>query len=864
MNIDIPQKKTDVMLLVDGNSLINREFYGVRPLSTKSGIPTNAVYGYLNVLAKYLADLSPDHAAVCFDLPAPTFRHKLYDGYKEGRRPMPDELAEQFPYVKRLTRLLGIPLVELEGWEADDGIGTLSRIGSENGLRVYILTGDRDSWQLIDDNTTVIYVSNKGPEEIGRAEFFERCAVQPEQYVDLKAVMGDSSDKIPGVRGVGAVTAPYLISEYKSLDGLYEAISDPDFSDPKITKSTLSKLRAGRDDAYLSYDLAKIDREAPLGLELGDVARAPADRKGLLEFCTELELNQFISRFGLLDAVPEINEPSEDKEYIPVAEEKAAARFAELDRKKLCGLWFSDDGLTFCAANEDERLKVEFYEPAGISAMKNFLESSERRFAVHDIKRLLHRFAPYGIRINANFDVMLAAYLLDSSDSGTDLSKLIGAHLGVPHKGEDAAAEILKLAEKQDRRMREEGSSGLYFEIEFPLAYLLFDMETAGFRVDTAGLAEYSEKLGALAAVYEENIQLMAGREFNPNSPKQLGETLFEHMKLPPPRGAKTKTGWSTAVDVLEKLADYHPIIDTVFDYRRVTKLKSTYCDGLYNVADENGLVHTNFNQTVTATGRLSSTEPNLQNIPIKTEQGRQLRKFFTARRKDRVLVDADYSQIELRLLAHIADDPVMIAAFNSGADIHASTASQVFGVPLSAVTPELRKRAKAVNFGIVYGIGGHSLGDDLGVSFREASNYIKRYLATFAGVDRYMKAVVEQAKEIGYVETLFGRRRYIPELKSPKFPLRKFGERVAMNSPIQGTAADIIKLAMVKTADALKKSGLDAELILQVHDELIVECAEKDAEDVKRLLKDCMENAVELKVPLTTEISVGYSWLDE
>ncbi|MCR5263348.1 MAG: DNA polymerase I, partial [Clostridiales bacterium] len=530
----------------------------------------------------------------------------------------------------------------------------------------------------------------------------------------------------------------------------------------------------------------------------------------------------------------------------------------------LCAVFVSPDLLSVSAAQGEKRLTARFASADGIACLKGFFEDGDRLLAAHDVKRLLHLLAPAGIRPEIGFDVMLAAYLLDSSDSGTDLSRLCSAHLGRVMPEGCEAETVLALAEKLSARLESEGTASLYRETELPLAYVLFDMETAGFRVDVAGLKEYSEKLSALADEYEKNIFLMAGRTFNPNSPKQLGEVLFDEMKLPAPPGAKTKSGWSTSVDVLEKLADAHPIIETIFDYRRVKKLISTYCEGLAAAADASGDVHTTFNQTVTATGRLSSTEPNLQNIPIKTEQGRYLRRFFTARDGDMVLVDSDYSQIELRLLACIAGDGTMIDAFRTGADIHAITASQVFGVPLDMVTPELRKRAKAVNFGIVYGIGGHSLADDIGVSTKEASAYIKSYLAKYSGVDRYMKEIVQTAKDQGYVTTLAGRRRYIPELNSPKFPLRRFGERVAMNSPIQGTAADIIKKAMVMTDKALKASGTGARLILQIHDELIVECRESDAGKVAEILRSCMESAADLPVPLIVDTEIGHSWGEE
>lgn len=854
----------DNMLLVDGNSLINREFFGVRTLTSSGGIPTNAVYGFVNVIAKHIADLEPRFGATCWDLKGPTFRHKLYDGYKAGRNAMPDELGVQLPYAKRVSELFGLKVVSLEGWEADDDIGTLSRLGSESGIKVYILTGDRDSLQLIDDNTTVLLVGNKGVARYGRSEFFDEWGIQPEQFVDLKAVMGDSSDKIPGVRGVGQKTAPDLIARYGSLDGLYAAIEADGFSDPAITKGTLNKLLGDKDMAYLSQKLARIDRDAPLGLTPDDIRVTPLDKPGMLRLCRELDFTAFIDRFGLRESENTAAAYKKSGDVYEDVSADPAAAFDALDREAMCGIWISRDLRRISAAQGERRITAELTDADGLKALKPFLEDEGRNLAVHDVKSLLHRLAPLGIRINAAFDVMLAAYVLDSSENGLDLSKLCGAYLSAGlDEGQEAGA-LIGLAGKMSERLESEGGMSVFRDIELPLAYVLFDMESAGFYVDVDGLKEYGEKLGRLAGEYEKQIYLLAGREFNPNSPKQLGEVLFEEMKLPAPPGAKTKTGWSTSVDVLEKLADTHPIIDAIFSYRRVTKLKSTYCDGLISLADENGFVHTTFNQTITATGRLSSTEPNLQNIPIKTDQGRYLRNFFAARGEDMVLVDSDYSQIELRLLACIADDRTMIDAFRSGADIHTITASQVFGVPQEEVTPLLRKRAKAVNFGIVYGIGGHSLAGDIDVSFREASEYIKSYLAKYSGVDRYMKEIVAQAKEQGFVTTMAGRRRYIPELKSGSFQIRKFGERVAMNSPIQGTAADIIKIAMVKTAKALKDSGTGARLILQIHDELIVECDKKDADRVAGILKECMESAAELAVPLTVDTEIGHTWGDE
>lgn len=826
----------ETMLIIDGNSILNRQFYGIRPLTTKSGLFTNALYGFMNVLLSELDALSPKYAAIAFDVHAPTFRHKSYDAYKAGRHATPEELLMQFPYAKKLAHAMGVSVLEQEGFEADDILGTLARMGCESGVHTYILTGDRDSLQLIDDRTTVLLASNGGTITFNAPEFEEKYGVKPSQFVDMKALMGDSSDNIPGVPGIGEKTASKLIAEWGSLDRLYANLD-------KLKKGKmLENLTLGKESAYMSQFLAKIVDNVPLDLprDIASVEIAPLDKSELRALFDELEFTAFVKRLSL--------DRPEEAPSLPRTE-LAATNAASTINADLLALSLGDSIVELC---DGERIfEISFDDPAELAPI---LERQGRSFLLFDCKNIFHKLHR---TIDCSFDVMLGAYLLSPTESNYDPTRLSEIYLGKRMVG---AAAIWSLSSVIEEKLREISADALYFDIELPLAHVLYKMEERGMLVDTDGLRKFSSELDGKIRDDTAKIYEIAGHDFNISSPKQLGTVLFDELGLPSFK--KTKSGYSTNAEVLEKLRPYHPIIDLILDYRQVTKLKSTYADGLPAAACEDGRIRTSFNQTVTATGRLSSTEPNLQNIPIRTELGSRMREYFPAP-SGRLLIDADYSQIELRLLAHISGDPLMCKAFNEGADIHTATAAQVFGVSEDKVTPELRKRAKAVNFGIVYGIGDYSLSQDLKITKKQAADYISAYKAKYIGVEEYLSATVESAYRQGFVTTMLGRRRAIPELASPKASMRAFGERVAMNSPIQGSAADIIKIAMIRVERALEKSGLDAKLIMQVHDELIVEASESDAPAAAEILKHEMETAATLAVPLTVDINIGKTWLE-
>ncbi len=822
------------LLIVDGNSILNRAFYGIRPLTTKDGIPTNAVYGFVNILKKHIDALSPDYLACAFDLKAPTFRHKMFEGYKANRKGMPDELAEQLPIAKEAAGNIGFHVLTCEGWEADDILGTLSDMGDKEGVHSYILTGDRDSLQLITETTSVVLVKTKEDIIYTPERFFEEYGITPEQFVYVKALMGDTSDNIPGVMGIGEKTALKLISTAGSLDGLY---ADENLGG--AGKSAKEKLLAGKDSAYMSFDLAKISREAPVGVEIGHLEASP-DNKALSELFVRLEFSALLKRFGL----------EEESESAP-----------EIEMPQISDRCANDlEGTIAVSVREDKLLATDgkIRVCLDIASAKDILENG---IVCHDYKKLCIACAAYDIKPNCVFDTMTAAYLLSPGESSYPISKLALRYLSATasDEGEEWYCHLVHPLIKEE--IEKEGMSKLLYEIEIPLSPVLASMEILGFCLDAEGLHSYIESLKALMRQTEERIYMLAGREFNLNSPKQLGEVLFEEMGLPVQK--KTKTGYATDAETLSKLSAANPIVEDILFYRQVAKLVGTYGENLIALCDENGRIHTSFNQTGTATGRLSSVDPNLQNIPVRTELGRELRKFFVAKNDDYVLLDADYSQIELRLLAEISGDETMREAFVSGEDIHASTASKVFRIPLDAVTKQLRSRAKAVNFGIVYGIGDFSLAQDIGVSRKAAREYIDSYLATYTKVDEYLNNTKAQARENGYTVTMFGRRRPIPELSAKNKNLQAFGERVAMNSPIQGSAADIIKIAMIDVYKALEKSGIDAKLILQVHDELIIECHKDYVNKASEILRECMENAVKTTVPLTAEVSVGANWLD-
>ena len=846
------------LMIIDGNSIVNRAFYGVRTLTAPDGTPTNAVYGFLAIFQRIYEDVKPDAAAVAFDLKAPTFRHKECDFYKAQRKPMPDELAVQMPVLKEVLDAMGIRRYELEGYEADDILGTAARICEEKGWECVIVTGDKDSLQLISGTTTVCNVKSRMGQtetimytpEVFRAEY----GFEPEKMVDLKALMGDSSDNIPGVPGIGEKTALSLIRTYGSIEGIYKDLSALD-----VKAGVLKKLTVGEESARKSFWLATIVRDAPVAFSPEDNLWSKDYKPELFGIFKRLGFNKFIEKWGLsadsapaataeaVHAMPFVDVSESDIggviEKIKAAEKLAVTSVDALDRIELCDgekvyslVW------NRCGERYGELLKLVF--------------SPDVRKLGHNVKDLM------GLALKEElstagfvFDTALAAYLIEATDSDYSLPRLTQGYLGAEKQGAEA---IWLLAPVLEKKLSALGMAELYYTAELPLCEVLADMESIGFLVDRKALYEYGESLNADIGRLQKSVWEHAGHEFNINSPKQLGAVLFEELMLP--FGKKTKTGWSTNADVLDKLRGKHPIIEDILEYRTLTKLKSTYADGLLKVIGADGRIHTSFQMTVTATGRLSSTEPNLQNIPVRKEQGAKIRRMFVAS-PGKTLVDADYSQIELRLLAHISGDETMRAAFLSGEDFHTVTASNVFNVPLAEVTPLLRSRAKAVNFGIVYGISAFSLAQDIGVYQNEAKAYMDAYLAKYHGVRDYMKSIVEKAKQDGYVATLYGRRRNLPELKSANFNVRSFGERVALNMPIQGTAADIIKIAMVNVHKRLKAEKPEAKLILQVHDELIVECPESESESVRTILKEEMENAAHLSVPLIADTEAGHSW---
>ena len=838
------------LLILDGNSVINRAYFGVKPLTTRDGLYTHAIFGFLNILERMQKEEQPDAVAVAFDLHGPTFRHLRYDGYKATRHGMPEELAQQMPVMKQVLRAMSIPIYECQGWEADDVIGTVGRICSNNAWQCVIVTGDRDSLQLIDDNVNVKLVISKPGQTnatlYDRAQFEAEYGFEPKKLIDLKALMGDASDNIPGVAGVGPKTAKELLLKFGSLDGVYANLDNPSVR-PKLRE----KLEAGKDNAYLSYELATIIPEAPIDFAPEDALLQPYHKQELYQLFQRLEFVKLIDKYGLRSAAVEAPKASK-AEHLPKAESVP-------DDLDACALYFAPDG-SLGIAWEGGVCALTPME----AQMNPLCLAPETKLILHDSKSALHRLAELGLDgREVAFDTALAAYDLNPSQSDYPVSKLATTFLGMTVEDGDAAtcAEAVwllhqPLAQELDRC----GMEQLYKEIELPLCRVLYKMERRGIAIDREQLAAFGKMLSGHIADCEALIYSYSGASFNINSPKQLGEVLFDQLGLPPVK--KTKTGYATNADVLEKLKNKHPIIPAIVDYRMLTKLKSTYADGLMKEIREDGRIHTTLQNLVTATGRLSSTEPNLQNIPVRTDLGAEIRKMFVPK-PGCVLVDADYSQIELRVLAHIADDKTMQQAFCSGEDIHTATAAQVFRVDKDQVTPLQRRHAKAVNFGIVYGISEFSLAEDIGVSRYEAREYIDNYLATYHGVRDYMKRVVAEARETGYTTTLYGRRRYIPELKSSNFNIRQGAERIALNTPIQGTAADLIKLAMVRVEQALNEKYPEAKLLLQVHDELIVECPAQIASDVAALVSRQMEQVATLRVPLTAEAKIGKSWYD-
>ena len=840
------------LLILDGNSVINRAYFGVKPLTTREGLYTHAIYGFLNILDRLEKEEQPDAVCVSFDLHGPTFRHLKYDGYKATRHGMDEELRMQMPVMKDVLRAMNIPIYECQGWEADDVIGTVGRICSNNGWECVIATGDRDSLQLIDKNVHVKLVISRMGQTTStlytEEKFREEYGFEPKKLIDLKALMGDSSDNIPGVAGVGPKTATDLLLKFGSLDGVYQNLENESIR-PKLRE----KLEAGRENAYLSYDLATIRPEAPIDFEPKDAIIQPYNKPELYALFQKLEFVKLIDKYGLRGAAVEA-----PKAALPAF--SPLPKCEDLPEEKLpCAVYLAADGTLGLAWEKGVYTMTPMEVQMSCDCLLGRMDC-----ICHDMKTTMHQLDDLGICYGSfSFDTALAAYDLNPSSSDYSVSKLATNFLGLSVDNADAAAcaeALWHLKPVLQAELDKQGMASLYETIELPLCPVLYRMEREGVAIDRAQLEQFGQMLSQRIEECDKLIFSYAQENVNINSPKQLGELLFEKLGLPPVK--KTKTGYSTNAEVLEKLKDKHPIIPAIMDYRMLTKLKSTYADGLMKVICEDGRIRTTFQNLVTATGRLSSTEPNLQNIPVRTDLGAEIRKMFVPR-EGHVLVDADYSQIELRVLAHIADDKVMQRSFIDGEDIHTVTAAQVFGVAPEDVTPLQRRHAKAVNFGIVYGISEFSLSEDIGVTRWEAKDYIDNYLAHYSGVGRYMKQVVLDARGCGYTQTMFGRKRYIPELTSSNFNIRQGAERMALNTPIQGTAADLIKLAMIRVDNALREEYPQAKLLLQVHDELIVECPENIAPEVAKLVSREMESIADLKVPLTAEAKIGKSWYD-
>ena len=854
-------------LVLDGNSILNRAFYGIKMLSNKKGQMTNGIYGFLSTLQKLLSEVSPQAIAVAFDLPKPTFRHKMYDGYKASRKGMPEELASQLPILKEILVAMGYKLITCEGYEADDILGTFAKYCENKGYECTLATGDRDCLQLVSDHVFVRIAKTK----FGKAESIlydknkikEDYNVTPAQLIDIKALQGDASDCIPGVKGVGEKTAKSLIEKYESIENIYNNIESLD-----IKPNLKSKLLADKEKAYLSYDLGKINKDVPIEINDSDFIPSEMDTDSLKKIFTELEFFKFMDKIGVSKKVESqkinldfsqdysgILKNLEDSGEISIFSE---AKSNLIERCCIC------DGADnyYIFKNIDNNFRI---------FLKKLCENKNISKNVFNLKKFYKSIMPLRINFMGEiFDVLLAAYLLNPEIKEDIFTMAQGHEIFPPDLPEELTDEekkcietcyfIAKLKDLYKIKIKENNQEHLLKKIEQPLSKVLADMELTGFLVDKEGLEDYGGELNQQLKAAEEEIYKLAGEEFNINSPKQLGIILFEKLNLP--KGKKLKSGYSTGAQILEKLRGYHPIINMILEYRALAKLKSTYVDSMVNLITPRGRIHTSFNQTETRTGRISSAEPNLQNIPVRTERGRKLRKYFKSP-EGSVLIDADYSQIELRVMAHISGDENMINAFKNDEDIHSITASQIFGVPVSMVTPEMRARSKTVNFGILYGMSAFSLAQDLKISRFDAQNYINKYLEHYSGINNYMNEIILLAKKQGYVETIFHRRRYLPELNSSNFLLRSFGERVARNMPIQGSAADIIKIAMINVYKRLLDEDFKSKIILQVHDELIIESPEDESEEVKKLLKEEMENAVKLNVPLEVHIAVGKTWFD-
>lgn len=839
------------LLAIDGNSILNRAFYGIKLLSNKKGVFTNAIFGFMNIYLKNFTDVKPDSVAVAFDLKSPTFRHKAVEYYKANRKGMPEELAQQIPLIKKLLTLLGIRVVECEGFEADDILGTLSKICSDSGNECFVLTGDRDSLQLIDDNVTVLLATNRETIHYDTSRFTADYGFEPIRLIDLKSLMGDSSDNIPGVAGIGEKTASALIKEFGTLEQLYAS-----YAESSLTKGVKAKLEKGEDSAKESKWLATIVRNAPINTDLDYYKLGVPDSEGVSRLLTELEMFKLLDKLDI-SASAALSASENSAEESPAIEIELRELTAETipQLKNVCFILNND--------------KLEIYENACVyttsseELVKEFLASDCEKTTI-DAKPVYRRAIALGIQLNSlKNDAAICGYLLNPASSEYSVEKMC-AEYGVRYRTENEEyADLVSLeflTKKLRSEIENEGMTPLLENIEMPLTEVLAAMEHTGVGISADGVRKFGDYLTEMIEETQQMIFDDAGHEFNISSPKQLGTVLFEEMGLPAKK--KTKSGYSTNAEVLEELRNYSPIVDNVLKYRQYTKLNSTYVMGLLDKIADDGRIHTCFKQTETRTGRISSTEPNLQNIPVRTELGAQMRKFFVAK-EGKTLIDADYSQIELRVMAHLCGDKNMLEAFNSGEDIHTSTAAQVFDMPAIMVTPEMRSAAKAVNFGIIYGIGAFSLSKDIGISVAQAKKYISDYLAKYQKVSEFMDSTVNKAIETGEVATLFGRKRKVPELASSNKMMQAAGKRIAMNTPVQGTAADLIKMAMINVYRRLKAENLNAELILQVHDELIIEsdisCAERCAE----LLREEMANVFEMKVPLSVDVHTGDSWYD-
>lgn len=876
------------LLLIDGNSIINRAFYGImgsKMLMTEDGTYTNAVYGFLSILFKELDDIKPEYLAVAFDLKAPTHRHKMYDKYKANRHGMPEELAMQMPILKETLKAMNVCIIEKEGYEADDILGTLAKWGQKEDLEVTVLTGDRDSFQLIDKNIKVRIPRTKmgktETEDYTVEKIEEEYGLEPLDLIEVKGLMGDTSDNIPGVPGVGEKTALNLIKQYKSIDEVYNHIDEQ--------KGKLKeKLSENKDLAYLSRTLGTIDINAPIEKDLGAFQVEEWNKPEVLEIFKKLKFNRFIDRFALQENIgatsfsdSQINTEIEHEKIVDKT--KLAELKQEIQENKVIYYYLTEEKFIIYSPKTNKCFSIENIQDfKDIFEDKNILKCSYKQkeeFIILwnkgiEAKNLMFDIAIAGYILNSNinkytieylaneyinFDI--AEYLSNTEETGVEQITLFdNAEEPKEDKTYIYAYAIYKLYNVLTQKMEEAGSIDLFNKIEMPLTEVLASMQYEGIYIDKQELLDFGKELQEKIDILTQEIYELTGEEFNINSTKQLGEILFEKLKLTAKK--KTKTGYSTDVDVLEKIKYEHPVIEKILEYRQLQKLNSTYVEGLIPYIDETGRIHSKFHQTVTTTGRISSTDPNLQNIPTRMELGRKLRKVFKPE-QGYIFVDADYSQIELRVLAHISEDKNMIEAFCNNEDIHSQAASKVFNIPLEEVTKEERTKAKAVNFGIVYGISEFGLGEQLGVSRKKAKEYIEQYLDKYSGIKEFMINIVEETKEKGYVETLYHRRRYVPELKSNNYMVRQFGGRVAMNTPIQGTAADIMKIAMINVYNKLKENNLKSKLIVQVHDEILVETLESEKEQVKQIVKEEMENVIKLKVPLLAEVEEGYNWYE-